>query len=189
MSIRHFRMHPEAERRQWQNPESILALAGLRPAMTFVDLGCGNGFFALPAARVVGIDGRVYGVDADAAHVEELRQRADAEGLKNMTLEAGRAEQTLLCERCADIVFMGNVLHDFDDPARVLENARRMVKPDGLLVNVDWKDEPSPMGPPMSIRFSPARAQGLIEAAGFTAGLPLDVGSYHYLILARPRRA
>jgi len=82
---------------------------------------------------------------------------------------------------------MGDVLHDFDDPARVLENARRMIKPDGVLVNVDWKDEPSPMGPPMSMRFSPARASGLIEGAGFTAGAASDIGSYHYLILARPR--
>ncbi|HTW92926.1 MAG TPA: class I SAM-dependent methyltransferase [bacterium] len=180
-------MHPEAERRQWQNPESVLALAGLKPTMTFVDLGCGNGFFALPAARAVGAKGRVYGVDASPEFIEELRTRAEAEGLKNLTLTTGRAEETLPCEQCADIVFMGNVLHDFDDPAQVLANARKMLKPTGVLVNVDWKDKPSPMGPPMSIRFSAARASGLIENAGFSAGAPQDVGSYHYLILARPR--
>ena len=44
MGIRHFHMHPEDERRQWQNSESILSLAGLKPGMTFIDLGCGNGF-------------------------------------------------------------------------------------------------------------------------------------------------
>jgi len=180
-------MHPEAERRRWQNPESVLALSGLKLAMTFVDLGCGNGFFALPAARTVGAEGRVYGVDANPEIIEELRKRAEGEGLKNFDLTAGRAEQTLPCEQCADMVFMGNVLHDFDDPARVLQNARRMLKPEGVLVNVDWKDEPSPMGPPMSIRFSAARASGLIENAGFAAGTPQDVGAYHYLILARPR--
>jgi ubiquinone/menaquinone biosynthesis C-methylase UbiE len=184
---RHFHMHPEDERRKWQNPESILTLVGLKPGMIFVDLGCGNGFFALPAARLVGTDGRVYGIDADAEWTEQLRQRAEAEGLENMTLQTGRAEETLPCERCADIVFMGNVLHDFDDPARVLENARQMVKPDGVLANLDWRDAPSPMGPPLAIRFAPARASGLIEAAGFKAERPLDVGSYHYLILARPR--
>ncbi len=187
MGIRHFHMHPEADRRQWQNPESILAVAGLKRAMTFVDLGCGNGFFAVPAARVVGAEGRVYGVDADAELIEELRQRADVEGLTNMTLGVGRAERTIPCERCADMIFMGNVLHDFDDPARVLENAQKILKPSGVLVDLDWKDVPSPMGPPMSIRFSPARAKDLIEAAGFTAGSALDVGSYHYLILARTR--
>jgi len=187
MTMRHFHMHPEAERRKWQNPESILAVAGLKPAMTFVDLGCGNGFFALPAARTVGAEGRVYGVDANPEFIEELRTRAEGEGLKNVDLTAGRAEQTLPCEQCADMVFMGNVLHDFDDPARVLQNARRMLKPEGVLVNVDWKDEPSPMGPPMSIRFSPARALGLIEGPGFTAGSASDIGSYHYLILAHPR--
>jgi ubiquinone/menaquinone biosynthesis C-methylase UbiE len=182
-------MHPEAERRQWQNPESILAVAGLKPAMTFVDLGCGNGFFAVPGARIVGEAGRVYGVDADPELIEELRQRAKTEGLKNIILTTGHAEDTHPCMQCADMVFMGNVLHDFDDPVRALQNARRVLKPDGVLVNVDWKDEPSPMGPPMSMRFSPARASGLIEGAGFTAGRPQDVGIYHYLILAHPRSA
>lgn len=187
MSTRHFHMHPEAERRKWQDPEAILAIAGLKPGMTFADLGCGNGFFALPAARVVGATGRVYGIDASPEFIEELRKRAESEGLENIALTTGRAEETLLCEQCADRVFMGNVLHDFDDPARVLKNARRTLKPDGMLANVDWKNSPSPMGPPMSIRFSPARASKLIEDAGFEAGPAQDVGQYHYLILAHPR--
>ena len=93
-------MHPEAERRRWQNPESILAVAGLKSAMTFVDLGCGNGFFALPAARTVGAEGRVHGVDANPEFIEELRTRAEGEGLKNVDVTAGRAEQTIPCEQC-----------------------------------------------------------------------------------------
>jgi ubiquinone/menaquinone biosynthesis C-methylase UbiE len=36
----------------------------VKPGMTFVDLGCGNGFFALPSARLVGPEGKVYGLDA-----------------------------------------------------------------------------------------------------------------------------
>jgi ubiquinone/menaquinone biosynthesis C-methylase UbiE len=189
MSGRHFHMHPEAERRHWQNPESILVLAGLRPGMTFVDLGCGNGFFALPAARAVGTDGRVLALDADPELVEELRQRAEERKVKNLFASSGRAEDAILCERCADIVFMGNVLHDFDDPALVLANARTMLRPGGVLVDLDWKDEPSPVGPPMSIRFSAARAGSLLATAGLEAGPPLDVGPYHYLIIARPRVA
>ncbi len=189
MGIRHFHMHPEDERRQWQNSESILSLAGLKPGMTFIDLGCGNGFFAVPAARTVGEAGQVYGVDADPELIEELRKRAETEGLKGLILTTGHAEDKLPCEQCADMVFMGNVLHDFDDPVQALQNAHRMLKPDGVLVNVDWKDESSPMGPPMSMRFSPARASGLIEDAGFKAGAPQDVGLYHYLILAHPRSA
>ena len=48
----------EAERRKWQNPEAILVDIGLAPGFTFVDVGCNDGFFALPAARVVGEGGK-----------------------------------------------------------------------------------------------------------------------------------
>ena len=185
MCARHFHMHPENECRQWQDPESILNSIGLKPGMTFVDLGCGNGFFALPAARLVGAEGKVYGLDADDELIADLQRRANEEGLQNMSLTVGRGEDTVLFEKRADIVFMGNVLHDFDEPARVLVNARQMLKPDGVLADVDWKDEPSPVGPPMNIRFSADKAVRMIEAAGFIADRPENVGLYHYLIIAR----
>jgi len=49
----------------------------------------------------------------------------------------GRAEDTIFCEACADIVFFGMVLHDFSDPAKVLRNAGMMLKVDGRLVDLD----------------------------------------------------
>jgi ubiquinone/menaquinone biosynthesis C-methylase UbiE len=178
-------MHPENERRRWQNPEGVLDSIGLKPGMTIVDLGCGNGFFALPAARLLGATGKVYGLDADDEVIADLQRRADEEGLKNLTLTVGRGEDTILCEWCADIVFVGNALHDFDDPVKVLANARRMLKPDGVLADIDWRAEPSPMGPPMNIRFSADKAKQMIEAAGFTVEQPRNVGPYHYLIIGR----
>jgi 2-polyprenyl-3-methyl-5-hydroxy-6-metoxy-1,4-benzoquinol methylase len=54
----------EDGRRRWQNPEAILAYVGLKAGFTFVDVGCGNGFFTVPAARLVGDEGTVYGLDA-----------------------------------------------------------------------------------------------------------------------------
>jgi predicted methyltransferase len=66
----------DEERRKWQDPEAILADMGLKAGNTFTDIGCGNGYFALPAARIVGAGGKVYGVDKNAAFIDELKQRA-----------------------------------------------------------------------------------------------------------------
>ena len=55
----------EATRRSWFNPETILETAGLRSGMVFVDVGCGDGFFTIMAAQVVGPKGMVYAVDTD----------------------------------------------------------------------------------------------------------------------------
>ena len=182
----HRRYANDPERRKWQDPEAILADIGLRPGFTFIDIGCGGGFFALPAARIVGSKGKVYGLDADAQSITGLKQIAAGEGLKNLYLTTGKAEELAICEQCADIVFFGIVLHDFQDPARVLNNARRMVKPTGRLVNLDWKKEPMQLGPPLKIRFSEETALRLIKAAGFTVEAVIDSGPYHYLVIAKP---
>ena len=174
------------ERRKWQNPEAILADIGLKPGFTFVDIGCGGGFFTLPAARMVGRRGKVYGLDVDARSITSLKELAAKEGLKNLNLTAGQAEESVICEQGADIVFFGIVLHDFQDPARVLENARRMVKSAGKLVNLDWKKEPMDLGPPLKIRFSEDMAVRLIQTAGFTVETVKDSGPYHYLVVAKP---
>ncbi len=184
----HRRHAEDPERRKWQDPQAILADIGLGPGLTFVDVGCGGGFFTLPAARMVGKTGAVYGVDTDAPSIAELKELAAGEGLSNLTLSVGKAEEAILCHECADIVFFGIVLHDFQDPARVLRNARKMVKPAGKLVNLDWKKEAMPFGPPLAKRFTPEEATRLIEAAGFSVEGVKDTGPYTYLITARPQR-
>jgi ubiquinone/menaquinone biosynthesis C-methylase UbiE len=176
----------DTERRKWQNPEAILKEIGLKPGLTLLDLGCGGGFFTLPAARLAGPEGKVYGVDINADFIEEIRRKAATEGLKNIDLKVGSAEDNLLCQNCADIIFLGIVLHDFRDPARVLKNAREMMKPEGKLANLDWKKQTMSFGPPVSVRFDENAASRLIESAGFKVESVRDSGPHHYLILAKP---
>ena len=174
----------DEERRKWQNPEIILGSIGLKRGYTFIDVGCGNGFFALPAARIVGKNGRVYGVDIDTEAIAILKKKVSNAGLRNVELKAGAAEKTILCKACGDIVFFGIDLHDFDDPAKVLLNAKRMLKPTGRLVDLDWKKELMNIGPPLQIRFDEEKATSLILAAGFRIESIREVGSHHYMVVA-----
>lgn len=176
----------DPERRKWMNPEPILANIGLRPGFTFVDIGCGGGFFALPAARMVGKSGKVYGLDPDARSIAVLEEQSVKEKLGNLYLTTGRGEEVVLCEQCADIVFFGMDLHDFQDPAKVLENARMMIKPAGRLVDLDWKKQATKFGPPLEKRFDEDKAARLIREAGFSVVTTTDTGPYHYLIVAKP---
>jgi ubiquinone/menaquinone biosynthesis C-methylase UbiE len=180
-----FRPFQDPERRQWQDPEAILTEIGVKPGITFADIGCGGGFFALPAARMVGEKGKVYGLDVNPAAIAGLRGQAAKEGLKNLKLTAGRAEEKVVCRHCADIVFFGTALHDFQDPSQVLQNAKIIIKKTGRLVDLDWKKEAA-IGPPPHIRFDEAKAFKLIEAAGFKVESVEESGLYHYLITARP---
>jgi len=183
MNRRRFRAD-DPERRSWQDPEKIFPAIGLRKGMVFVDVGCGEGYFALPAARIVGPDGKVYAIDINAEAVAYLKEQATANVLTNLSAEAEEAEAVIACEGCAVIVFFGIDLHDFADPELVIRNAKRMLRPSGRLIDLDWKDIPMDVGPPAEKRFPVEKAKKMIESAGFTARSVQDAGPYHYLIIA-----
>jgi ubiquinone/menaquinone biosynthesis C-methylase UbiE len=176
----------ETLRRNWRKPETTLKAVGLRSGMVFMDIGCGDGFFTIPAAQLVGEKGVVYAVDVDSAAVEKLKDKAAEKGLANITATVGAAEETVFCTECADIIFYSRVLHDFSDPAKVLRNAKRMLKPAGTLVNLDWKKKPTMFGPPVRIRFSEEQAADLIKAAGFTIENVKAAGRNFYIVTAKP---
>ncbi|ACL15413.1 class I SAM-dependent methyltransferase [Methanosphaerula palustris] len=176
--------HDPKERVIWQDPDRILGSIGVREGATFIDVGCGDGFFALPAAVLVGLTGMVYGIDVDEGRLARLSAQAREQGLENIRLVRGEAEESVPCQGCADIVFFGTCLHDFADPATVLQNARLMLKPGGILVDLDWKKEEMPLGPPFRIRFSEEEAASLIAGAGFQVRDVVPSGPYCYLLTA-----
>jgi ubiquinone/menaquinone biosynthesis C-methylase UbiE len=174
----------DPERKEWQDPDAILSSIGLSEGMVFIDIGCGEGYFALPACRRVGKKGAVYAIDINADAVARLQVEAATEGLHNLYADVMAAEKAVICQRCADIVFFGIDLHDLADPLTVLKNAKEMLKQDGRVADLDWKDAPMDVGPPPEKRFSEKKARSLIESAGLAVQSVQDAGPYHYLILA-----
>ncbi|MBN1357678.1 class I SAM-dependent methyltransferase [Candidatus Bathyarchaeota archaeon] len=177
----------EGTKRRWHHPEIRLESLGLREGMTLMDVGCGYGFFTIPAAQIVGEKGKVYAVDIDASSIDQLKREAAEKGLKNIHAEVAEAEETVFCQECADIIFYNTVLHDFRDPAKVLRNAKIMLKPSGTLVNMDWKKKPTAFGPPLQIRFSEEHAANLVKQAGFTVESIKDLESDFYIVTAKPQ--
>jgi len=169
----------EKTRRQWYNPDKVLAT--LRKGMTFVDVGCGDGYFSILAAQKVGPEGKVYAVDIDGSRVELLKDTAETVDLENVVAVVGRAEDTVFCEGCADVVLFSMDLHDFDDPEKVLVNANTMLKSGGKVVDLDWKKLQMDFGPPYEVRFSEQKAKELLYNAGFTVEAT-EAGPYHYVV-------
>lgn len=176
----------DVERRKWQNPGAILTDIGVKPGITFIDVGCGTGFFTVPAAQMIGDSGKVLALDINASFIARFQEQINIKHINNLSVSIGRAEDLVLCNQCADIVFFGIVLHDFQNATRVLENAKKMVKASGILVNLDWKKKPMDFGPPLKIRFDEQTAANLIKRAGFNIESIEDSGPYHYIIKARP---
>jgi ubiquinone/menaquinone biosynthesis C-methylase UbiE len=133
-----------------------VARTGLQPGQTVLDLCCGAGASAIPAARAVGPEGRVVGVDVSQGLLELARERADADGLTNLELRCADATATGYADGEFDAVIC--VFGVFFLPDRVGFTAEmwRMVRPGGTLAITTWG--PGWLEPAASIFWNAVRA-------------------------------
>jgi len=98
-----------------------------------VDVGCGAGIDSLIAAKKVGPDGRVIGVDMTPSMLKKARQAADEARLKNVEFGQGYAEALPVDDGWADVVISNGVLNLMPDKTAALEEMSRVLKPGGRL--------------------------------------------------------
>ncbi len=176
-----------AERRAYLDAPAILRAFRLRAGMRVADVGTGTGFFALPAAEIVGPQGRVFAVDLSAEMLEDLQAKQRTQGVRNLEALRSTEDRIPLPDRSVDFVFLACVLHELDGPGTLLE-ARRILRPGGHLGIVDWKKEDMEVGPPRAHRLDEDEARAVLRDAGFMPMRAFAAGAYHYGIEARIRR-
>ena len=109
--------------------------------MTICDMGCGNGFYTLKMAAAVGEPGRVYAVDIQPEMLRLMEARAAEENLENITSVLGTVVDPKLPENSLDLVLLVDVYHEFSNPEEMLTAIRRCLKPDGVAVLVEFREE------------------------------------------------
>ena len=170
------------------NVERVFQALSLTPSIVFLDLGCGKGNYALAAAKTVGPQGIVYGIDAWQEGLDELKERAASEGLHNIiTIHANLNEHIPLGDAKIDICFMATVLHDLlreSSGEIALVEMARVLKPAGHLCIVEFKKIEDGPGPPLAVRLSPEETEKIITQFGFVKEQIIEVGPYHYLLIA-----
>ena len=117
-------------------------------------------------ARIVGTKGKVVALDIDESALKRLEKKLKIEGINNTEIVLGPAEKRLPYKEKADIIFLGTVLHDFEDQVKVLKNAKYMLKPSGLIYNFDWRKVHGDIGPPYEIRLNEADVLKIVQEAG-----------------------
>jgi ubiquinone/menaquinone biosynthesis C-methylase UbiE len=134
-----WRKHDESLRRNTAGvTQRMLDLAGLHTGHKVLDLACGTGEPAIPAALRVGPTGYVAATDLIEEMVTFAREKASAQGLSNIEFRVADAEQVLLNPDSADAVTIRWGMMFMPDPLAALSNAHRALKAGGRIVVTNW---------------------------------------------------
>lgn len=124
---------PESSIESFAGTGNPFSLGELRLGERVVDVGCGAGIDSLIAAKKVGPDGRVIGVDMTPSMLEKARHAAHEAGLENVEFREGYAESLPVDEGWADVVISNGVLNLMPDKDTALQEMSRVLKSGGRL--------------------------------------------------------
>ncbi len=113
----------------------------LEPGMTVCDLGCGNGYYTLKLAKEVAPGGKVLAVEIQPEYFGMLQQRAREAGIDNIELVLGTVIDPKLPPASCDVILLVDVYHEFSHPVHMLQAIRKALKPDGVMVVLEFRAE------------------------------------------------
>ena len=167
------------DRKTWQNLEEIIGLLELKPSYVVADLGCGSGYFSVPISRKVK---KVYGVDVQKEMLKFLEQKIQEQKIVNIETLLSEKNRIPLQNENVDLLLSVNTLHEFRNKEKMISEIRRVIRPKGQAIIIDFKKEDTDFGPPISIRVSKEQAKFIFEKQALTALKTYDL-MYHYVII------
>jgi len=179
----------------WPDPDGVVSALRIEPAMTVVDLGCGDGYFTAAIARQVR-SGQAIGFDLDPAMLEQAR--ATCKGMSNCAWQLGDAmELGRLIAAPIEYVLIANTFHGVPDKTALAREVVAVLKPAGRFAIVNWYPLPreetivlgQPRGPRTELRMSPERVRSAVEPAGFRLETVVELPPFHYGAIFRKLQA
>jgi ubiquinone/menaquinone biosynthesis C-methylase UbiE len=115
-----------------RNPYKLLNAAGLKEGQKVVEVGCGPGFFTLPAAKIVGAEGHVYAIDIHPRAVARVKKKVEKVALENVTPMCINASNIGLPGESVDLAFIFGLRYIAGGLASVISELHRVLKPGGI---------------------------------------------------------
>ncbi len=124
---------PESSIESFAGTGNPFSLGEIRPGERVIDIGCGAGIDSLIAAKKVGSDGKVIGIDMTEAMLDKARQAGEKAGLRQVEFRYGHAENLPVPDGWADVVISNGVINLTPDKKATFREMARALNPKGRL--------------------------------------------------------
>jgi arsenite methyltransferase len=170
-----------------QKPDEVIKALGLKNGETIADIGAGSGYFAFRFARTVGNNGRVYAVDVSPDMILHMNRRIRDLNLSNVFTLLSAQDDPLLQDNSVNRIFICNTWHHLENRTKYLGLMKRMLKPGGQLIIVDYKKRALPVGPPPEMKIAKRDVVKEVESGGFKLAREQDFLPYQYFLVFSSR--
>lgn len=165
------------KRRQLMPPIETLKKFQLGDKGTLLDIGCGIGYFSIPAANILN-QGKVIGLDIMPEMIDIAKEKA--KNITNIKFMKSEEYSFPIQDTSIDYVFISNVVHEIENKAKYFNEIRRVLKPGGLLCIIDWKKKETEMGPSINDRISKEEMIKICASANFEHLEDVFINMDHY---------
>jgi ubiquinone/menaquinone biosynthesis C-methylase UbiE len=160
-------MLEDPKRDEYQKPHEVLMALSLKPGEAVADIRSGSGYFTLRIAAHVGDTGRVFAVDIDPELIRFLNRRIRDAGVRNVQTILAEPADPLLPDASVDRFVIVDTWHHIEKPLDYLALMKRMLKPGGQVVMIDFQKKELPLGPPMAMKIAREDLVRQMETNGF----------------------
>jgi ubiquinone/menaquinone biosynthesis C-methylase UbiE len=160
------------------NPQQILKNISLKEDMVACDFGCGSGGWVIPLAKELK-SGMVYAVDILDTAISALNGKISSERIFNIKPMVGNVEKGIkMPDEYFDLVLMTNLLFQIDDKYGVLQEGKRVLKNNGLMLIVDWEKD-APIGSKEG-RVSSEEIKEMATRVGLNVEKEFKASNFHW---------
>jgi precorrin-6B methylase 2 len=177
----------DPQRDAYQKPHEVVHALSLKPGEVIADVGAGSGYFTFHLARHVGEKGRVYAVDVSADMILHINRRIRDTQANNVVSLLADPDDPLLPERSVDRFFICDVWHHVENQTKYLSLMKKMLKPGGEVVMIDFHKRETPVGPRLKMRIAREDLIKQMESNGFRVAKEHMFLPYQYFLVFVPK--
>jgi len=167
-------------------PSLLFQELSLKNFNTILDFGVGTGFYLPYLVNLLTPLGKVYAIDVQRELFDYAKEKCQKLGLtEKVEFKLIEEERPLPFEEgFFDFIYLAFTFHELKDPDFALKEMKRVLKPEGKLLLIDWNKKEREMGPPPQEVFSFEEIHTYLERASFKIIKALSDHPYVFIFLA-----